>query len=115
MPSCPNLITRSSLVLAMLLSLVVQVLAEEESPTTPEAVWADFEPSKEPLEIEVMKRWAERGSIFTEFTFTGMTHDGSKKSPSTGSSVGCQLVENEIELAVSPNPFRDQARSVRWS
>ena len=78
MPKRLDLITRSSLMLAMLLNLGVQVLAAEESPTTPEAVWADFDPRKEPLEIEVMKRWAEHGSIFTEFTFTGMTHEGSK-------------------------------------
>jgi dienelactone hydrolase len=71
-------ITRSSLVLAILLTLVAQVLASEEPPTTPEAVWAGFDPSEEPLDIEVTKRWTEHGSIFTEFTFTGMTHEGSK-------------------------------------
>jgi dienelactone hydrolase len=78
MPRCPALLSRSCLLLGMLLSLVPHVLAEDQSPTTPEAVWADFDPRKEPLEIEVTKRWAEHGSALTEFTFTGMTHQGSK-------------------------------------
>jgi dienelactone hydrolase len=62
----------------MLAGLVAQVLAEDESLATPEAVWADFDPREEPLEIEVTKRWAEHGSKLTELTFTGMTHEGSK-------------------------------------
>jgi dienelactone hydrolase len=53
-------------------------LAAEPPATTPEALWADFDPRKEPLEIEVTKRWTEHGSNLTEFTFTGMTHEGSK-------------------------------------
>ena len=51
--------------LGMLLSLITPVLAEEQSPTTPEAVWADFDPRNEPLEIEVTKRWADHGSNLT--------------------------------------------------
>jgi acetyl esterase/lipase len=78
MPRRPNLLARSCLVLAMLLSLVAQVLAEDKTPTTPEAVWADFDPRKEPLEVEVLKRWTEHGAAHTEFTFTGMTHEGSR-------------------------------------
>ena len=78
MPRCPELLTRSCLMLGMFPSLVAHALAEDQSPTTPEAVWADFDPRKEPLEIEVTNRWAEHGSILTEFTFTGMTHEGSK-------------------------------------
>ncbi len=64
--------------LGMFVGFVAQVRAGDPSPTTPEAVWADFDPRKEPLEIEVTKRWAEHGSALTEFTFTGMTHEGSK-------------------------------------
>ena len=78
MSRCPELLTRSCLMLGMFLSLVAHALAEDQSPTTPEAVWADFDPSKEPLEIDVTKRWGEHGSNLTEFTFTGMTHEGSK-------------------------------------
>jgi Acetyl xylan esterase (AXE1) len=75
---CPDLLARSCLMLGMLLGLVAQVLAEDKSPTSPESVWAGFDPRQEPLETEILKRWAEHGSIFTEFTFTGMTHEGSK-------------------------------------
>jgi hypothetical protein len=38
----------------MLLGLVAQVLADEPSPTTHGAVWADFDPRKEPLEITAL-------------------------------------------------------------
>ena len=54
------------------------VSASEPPPTTPEAVWAGFNPRKEPLEVEVLRRWTEHGAVHTEFTFTGMTHEGSK-------------------------------------
>jgi hypothetical protein len=62
MPKYLGLLTRSCLMLGMLITLVAPVLAEDESPTTPEAVWAGFDPSEEPLEIQVMKRWAKHGS-----------------------------------------------------
>ena len=78
MPKRRYLVTRSSVVLGMFLTFVAHALAENESPTTPEAVWAGFDPGKEPLEIDVTKRWAEHGSNLTECTFTGMTHEGSK-------------------------------------
>jgi dienelactone hydrolase len=68
----------SLLMLGMLFGFDAQVVAEDKSPANPEAVWAEFDPREEPLEIEVTKRWAEHGSNLTEFTFTGMTHEGSK-------------------------------------
>ena len=68
----------SFLVLGMLIGLSARVFAEDQAPMNPEAVWADFDPRSEPLEIEVTKRWAEHGSRLTELTFTGMTHEGSK-------------------------------------
>jgi dienelactone hydrolase len=78
MPRCPNLLTRFCLTLGMLSGLTSHLLAEDNVPATPEAVWAGFDPRSEPLEIKVMKRWTERGSVLTEFTFTGMTHEGSE-------------------------------------
>jgi dienelactone hydrolase len=54
------------------------LLLAPESPTAPEAVWAGFDPRSEPLEIETLKRWNEHGARYTEFTFTGMTQEGSK-------------------------------------
>lgn len=53
-------------------------LASDPPPTTPEAVWVGYDPRSEPLEIEVSKQWTEHGAALTEFTFTGMTHEGSK-------------------------------------
>src|SRR4051812_7097852 len=78
MSSCANHLCRSCLMLGLLGGLVDRVFAEDRSPTTPEAVWAGFDPRKEPLEIEVIGRRKEHGSILTEFTFTGMTHEGSR-------------------------------------
>jgi dienelactone hydrolase len=71
-------VRRCFLLLLMVIGFVAPVFGEDQSPTTPEAVWADFDPRSEPLEIEVTKRWTENGSDLTEFTFTGMTHEGSK-------------------------------------
>ena len=69
-------------VLLLCLALSVELgqvgLAIAQLPTTPEEVWTGFDPRQEPLEIEILKRWTEHGSTLTEFTFTGMTHEGSK-------------------------------------
>jgi dienelactone hydrolase len=68
------------LLLCLVLSVVLgpDSLAIEKPPTSPEEVWAGFDPRTEPLEIEILKRWVEHGSTLTEFTFTGMTHEGSR-------------------------------------
>ncbi len=47
-------------------------------PSTPQEVWADFDPRSEPLEIEVLQRWTEHGANYTEFYFTGMTNRSEK-------------------------------------
>jgi hypothetical protein len=62
------------------LSCLIPVVASafDDSPTTPDTVWAGFDSRHEPLEIEILKRWTEHGARYTEFTFTGMTHEGSK-------------------------------------
>jgi dienelactone hydrolase len=57
---------------------VIRAPALADTPTTPSAVWAGFDPRHEPLEIEILKSWSEHGAKFTEFTFTGMTHETSK-------------------------------------
>ncbi len=49
-----------------------------QTPMSPQAVWSGFDPRREPLEVEVMKQWSEHGARYTEFTFTGMTHEGSR-------------------------------------
>ncbi|BBH23543.1 hypothetical protein Back11_48880 [Paenibacillus baekrokdamisoli] len=40
---------------------------------TPEQVWKDYDPSREPLEVEVLKQWTEDGNGFKEMYFTGKT------------------------------------------
>ena len=54
------------------------LLLAPDSSTAPDVVWAGFDPRSEPLEIEPLKRWNEHGARYTEFTFTGMTQEGSK-------------------------------------
>ncbi len=72
------LLFRSCLTLTLLAALGHTLLAGEKPPTTAEEVWEGYDPRKEPLEIDVTRRWTEHGSISTEFTFTGMTHEDSK-------------------------------------
>ncbi len=62
----------------LLLASGPESLAFDDAPTTPDAVWAGFDPRAESLEIEIKRRWNEHGARYTEFTFTGMTHEGSK-------------------------------------
>ncbi|HZL87325.1 MAG TPA: prolyl oligopeptidase family serine peptidase, partial [Pirellulaceae bacterium] len=52
--------------------------AQAEKLTTPQQVWAGFDPRVEPLEIEVQKTWEEDGVVLRELTFTGMTSADSK-------------------------------------
>ncbi|MEI6807642.1 MAG: dienelactone hydrolase family protein [bacterium] len=41
---------------------------------TPQQVWAGFDPRKEPLEIETIRKWSERGADCHEFYFTCEKH-----------------------------------------
>ncbi len=68
----------SLLIVLLFSSIASSATAEEVPPTTPEEVWAGFDPRAEPLEIEVISREKKHGSIVTEFRFTGMTHEGSR-------------------------------------
>jgi dienelactone hydrolase len=45
-----------------------------ESIDTPQKVWADFDPRREPLEIETLKQWVEEGAHYHEFFFRGETY-----------------------------------------
>ena len=47
-------------------------------PTTPQEVWAGYDPTAEPLEMEVVKRWKQFDANYAEVYFTGMTHEGEK-------------------------------------
>ncbi|BBH22148.1 hypothetical protein Back11_34930 [Paenibacillus baekrokdamisoli] len=50
---------------------------------SPEQVWKDYNPSREPLEVEVLKQWTEDGNCFKEMYFTGKT-TGSEKTTGAG-------------------------------
>ena len=45
---------------------------------TPQALWKDFDPRKEPLEIVTVRRWVKDGSRLHAFYFTGETCEGDK-------------------------------------
>lgn len=45
---------------------------------TPEDVWRDFDPRKDPLEVEVIRKSADKGVESTEFFFTAMSAEGKK-------------------------------------
>ena len=46
--------------------------------TTPQELWDDFDPRKEPLEILTVRRWQRDGCDLHAFYFTGETCDGEK-------------------------------------
>ena len=48
--------------LLLLMACANEVSAFADSPTAPAAVWAGFDPRDEPLEIEILKHWSERGA-----------------------------------------------------
>ncbi|MEY4385239.1 MAG: hypothetical protein RLY20_522, partial [Verrucomicrobiota bacterium] len=65
-----NLVTnRRSFLAAIALALLVVVhqdrlLADEKVPQSVTELWADFDPRKDPLEVEVIREWKEDGGVF---------------------------------------------------
>ncbi len=47
-----------------------------ETIDTPQKVWADFDPRREPLEVETLKQWTEDGVRYHEFFFRGEVYQG---------------------------------------
>lgn len=62
----------------LFLALAGDVASGEDRITTPQQVWAGFDPAAEPLEIEVTKTWREENIEFRELRFTGLTQGDSK-------------------------------------
>ncbi len=62
--------------LTAVLPLPAKTISQKLS--TPKEVWKNFDPRAEPLEIEVLRKWAEHGANYTEFYFTGMTNGAQK-------------------------------------
>jgi hypothetical protein len=52
-----------------LLALVGAPPSPPEAIDTPQKVWADFDPRREPLEIETLRQWSEGGARYHEFYF----------------------------------------------
>jgi hypothetical protein len=53
-----------------LLALVAAPPSPPEAIDTPQKVWADFDPRREPLEIETLRQWSEGGARYHEFNQT---------------------------------------------
>jgi dienelactone hydrolase len=66
------------IIATVLLALAGSVAGGENKITTPQQVWADFDPAAEPLEVEVTRIWREDNLEFRELRFTGMTQGDSK-------------------------------------
>lgn len=60
----------------MPLALLLALTAAQAPFATPEAVWRDFDPRRDPLDVEIKKEWTEGGAHYREFYFTGETIDG---------------------------------------
>lgn len=50
--------------LCILLLLPLTAIAADKSPQTVEELWADFDPRKDPLEVEVVRQWKEDGGVY---------------------------------------------------
>jgi dienelactone hydrolase len=60
---------------AATIALLIPVGASRaETIDTPEKVWADFDPRREPLDIESLKQWSEGSTRYHEFFFRGETY-----------------------------------------
>lgn len=47
-------------------------LSAAEPPSSPQDVWANFDPSSLPLDVQVVKTWSEKGADYTSFFFTAL-------------------------------------------
>src|ERR1051326_8257085 len=74
------------LVMVCITAFVAPVISQQEktSPhdnvrtpfTTSGAVWKDFDPRQDPLDVTIKRTWEEKGIAYREFTFTGETFEG---------------------------------------
>ena len=69
-----------SRLLALMTMLVIASLAAVPSSvqtiSNPVQLWQGYDPTAEPLEIEVVRRWDEDGCTFEKLRFTGETVNG---------------------------------------
>lgn len=50
--------------LSVLLLLPLTAIAADQPPQTVAELWVDFDPSKDPLEVEVVRQWKEDGGVY---------------------------------------------------
>ena len=58
------------------LALLLTLSAVQAPFNTPQEVWRDFDPRRDPLEVELKRTWVDAGVQYREFYFTGETIDG---------------------------------------
>ena len=59
-----------------LLAISSPLAGEEKVPTTVAALWADVDPTAEPLEIKVVREWQEEGLVLRYVTYHVGTFKG---------------------------------------
>lgn len=59
----------------LLLALIAQPVNAQKVPDTVQALWADFDPRREPLDIRTVREWERDGIVYRYVTF----HIGSFK------------------------------------
>ena len=77
-PNIVQQIRKHHLFLAAVLLMPLTALNAAEVPQTVEQVWADYDPRKDPLEIEVIREWEEDGSVLRYIRFVIGTFAGKK-------------------------------------
>ncbi len=62
--------------LITVLAISATLAAEEKVPTTFAALWADVDPTAEPLEIKIVRQWQEEGLVLRYVTYHVGTFKG---------------------------------------
>ena len=60
----------------VLLAIASPLLAEEKIPTTVKDLWADVDPTAEPLKTKVIREWQEEGLVLRYVTYHVGTFKG---------------------------------------
>ena len=64
-----RLLTSASLVAAIVAGPAIAARSDDAIPRSVEALWADFDPRRDPLETEVIREWREDGGVYRHVRF----------------------------------------------
>jgi hypothetical protein len=64
-----NLLTSAALATVIVTGAAVAPTADDAMPQSVEALWADFDPRRDPLETEVIREWGEDGAVYRHVRF----------------------------------------------